>query len=191
MTGSCRHAASEPRGRSHPIALRGLGRSAVAGALALAALAACGQSVQTTQATGVAAVLRAAPTALPILDPAAFHQLLEHLRGKPVVVNIWASWCGPCVTEAPVLAREARAFAGRVQFLGVDVLDQRGPAEAFIRRFGWTYPSVFDPTAAIRNDLGFVGQPVTALYDSTGERVFVWSGPLEAGVLGKELASVT
>src|SRR5438094_202055 len=61
-------------------------------------------------------------TALPQLDPARFRQLLAQLRGKPVVVNIWASWCGPCIAEAPDLAAAAREFQGRVQFLGVDVL---------------------------------------------------------------------
>ncbi len=135
-------------------------------------------------------LLPSSPTALPQFDPGRFHQLLTHLRGKPVVINIWASWCGPCIAEAPGLARMARDYRGRVQFLGVDVLDQRGAAQAFIRKYGWTYPSVFDPTGAIRNDLGFVGQPVTVVLDSAGKRVFTWSGALSESQLRKELNEV-
>jgi len=84
----------------------------------------------------------------------------------------------------------ARDFRGRVQFVGVDVLDQRGAAQAFIRKYGWIYPSVFDPTGAIRNDLGFVGQPVTVVLDSSGKRVFTWSGALSESRLRKELNAV-
>src|SRR5437870_2898562 len=68
-------------------------------------------------------LLPASPTALPDFDPATFRQLLVELRGKPVVVNIWGSWCGPCIAEAPDLARISAAFRGRVQFVGVDISD--------------------------------------------------------------------
>jgi len=98
------------------------------------------------------------------------------LRGKPVVVNIWASWCGPCTAEAPGLAREARRLQGKVQFLGVDIIDHLPPARAFIRKYGWPYPSVFDPKGAIRDDLGFIGQPITVVYDASGKQVFTQSG---------------
>jgi thiol-disulfide isomerase/thioredoxin len=135
-------------------------------------------------------LLPSSPTALPEFDPARFQELLSQLRGKPVVVNIWASWCGPCIVEAPGLARAARDYQGRVQFLGVDVLDQRAAAQAFIRKYGWTYPSVFDPTGAIRNDLGFVGQPVTVVFDSSGKRVFTGSGAVSESQLRKELNKV-
>jgi len=107
-----------------------------------------------------------------------------------VVVNIWASWCGPCIVEAPHLAAAARESAGRAQFLGVDVLDQRAPARDFIRKYQWSYPSVFDPTAAIRDDLGFVGQPVTMVLDASGNRVFSQSGPITLEILRKELTSL-
>jgi len=139
-------------------------------------------------AAGIAPAIQ--PNRAPQFDPGRFHQLLAQLRGKPVVVNVWASWCGPCIVEAPGLARMARDFRGRVQFVGVDVLDQRGAAQAFIRKYGWIYPSVFDPPGAIRNDLGFVGQPVTVVLDSSGKRVFTWSGALSESRLRKELNEV-
>jgi len=95
-----------------------------------------------------------------------------------VVVNIWASWCGPCIEEAPGLARVARASQGEVQFLGVDIIDHLSPARAFIRRYGWPYPSVFDPMGAIRDHLGFIGQPVTVVYDASGRQVLTHSGAI-------------
>jgi cytochrome c biogenesis protein CcmG, thiol:disulfide interchange protein DsbE len=127
------------------------------------------------------------PTALPTFTAAQFKQLLSTLKGKPVVVNIWASWCGPCNAEAPGLAAEARRFQGQAQFLGVDIADQRAPATAFIRKYGWSYPSVFDPTGAIRDDLGFVGQPITVLYDASGKQSSSWSGPVPEEALREEL----
>jgi thiol-disulfide isomerase/thioredoxin len=106
------------------------------------------------------------------------------------VVNIWASWCGPCTAEAPGLAKVAREFQGRVQFLGVDILDHLSPARAFVRKYGWPYPSVFDPTGAIRDDLGLVGQPITIVYDASGEQAFSWSGAVEEEALRATLNDV-
>jgi len=160
------------------------------GAVAFALAAGACSSPASPPSPPGGSLLPSTPTALPQFDPGRFHQLLAQLRGKPVLINIWASWCGPCIAEAPGLARMARDYRGRVQFVGVDVLDQRGAAGAFIRKYGWIYPSVFDPTGAIRNDLGFVGQPVTVVLDSSGERVFTWSGALSESRLRKELNEV-
>jgi len=127
------------------------------------------------------------PAALPDFDPIRFQQLLGQLRGRPVVVNVWASWCGPCVAEAPILSRAATDYGGRVQFLGVDVLDQRTAARAFIRKYEWPFPSVFDRDGAIRDDLGLIGQPHTLVIDATGTIVFTWSGAITESRLKEEL----
>ncbi|CAN5281751.1 hypothetical protein BH20ACT24_BH20ACT24_11210 [soil metagenome] len=140
--------------------------------------------------TNSASLLPATPVELPEFDLARFELLLEELKGTPVLVNVWASWCGPCRVEAPVLASAARDFEGRVQFLGVDIQDQLAPARAFIEEFAWPYPSVFDPPGAIRDGLGFVGQPVTVLYDRRGEQVFVHSGAITSAVLREQLSQV-
>ncbi len=128
--------------------------------------------------------------ALPQLDYGQFQALLGQLEGTPVVVNVWASWCGPCRKEAPHLAAAARRFGTRVQFLGIDIQDQRPPAQEFIRDFGWPYPSVFDPTSEIQHGLGLVGQPVTLFFDRTGRRVRAYSGPVPAAVLAQVIAQL-
>ena len=110
---------------------------------------------------------------LPELSAASFRDLLGQLRGTPVVVNFWASWCGPCREEGPDLADAAREFGDRVQFLGVDIADDRANAQLFIRQFNWPYPSVFDPSEAIKSSFGFLGQPVTLFLDRDGEIVTI------------------
>lgn len=125
--------------------------------------------------------------ALPDFDPARFDALLGQLRGTPVVVNIWGSWCGPCRSEAPLLARAHAEHGREVQFLGVDILDSRPSARGFIAEFGWRFPSVFDPAGAIRDALGFLGQPATVFYDRRGEPVLTWQGPLDERTLERGL----
>jgi thiol-disulfide isomerase/thioredoxin len=169
---------------------RALGLVAVA-ALAIALVSsACTDAPEPNPSPTKGVTLPPSPTALPEFTPAQFRALLRQLKGKPVVVNIWASWCGPCTAEAPGLAREARALQGKAQFLGVDIVDHIPPARAFIRKYGWTYPSVFDPTGAIRDDLGFIGQPITVVFDAAGNQAFTWSGAIPEEVLRKAVDDV-
>lgn len=148
-------------------------------------------------ATGCGSTAPAAPARLPT-DPQAlpeftladYRRVLDELRGTPVVVNIWASWCGPCRREAPLLASAHDAYGDRVRFLGVDILDERDSARAFMREYGWTYPSVYDPAGAIRDGLGLLGQPVTLFYDASGALVDTWSGSLSQEVLDDDLAAI-
>jgi cytochrome c biogenesis protein CcmG/thiol:disulfide interchange protein DsbE len=166
---------------------------AVAALLAVGGAACTGGDnpvVATTPPSSAGSLLPSSPDALPSFDPPTFDRLLAQLRGKPVVVNVWGSWCGPCIAEAPVLSRLARQTRGRVQFVGVDIIDQRAPAVAFIHRYGWIYPSVFDPSGDIRDALGLVGQPATVLFDASGKRVWQWSGPVDEEVLRTELRTV-
>ena len=124
------------------------------------------------------ASLPSTPTALPTVTNDQFRSILAGLRGTVVVVNIWASWCGPCVAEAPGLAQLSTRYAGKVQFVGVDIEDQPAPARAFIQRFGWTYPSVADPQREIQRGYGLLGQPDTIVYDAAGRETWRRSGPV-------------
>jgi cytochrome c biogenesis protein CcmG, thiol:disulfide interchange protein DsbE len=127
---------------------------------------------------------------LPVTDVPRFHSLLQTLRGTPVVVNAWASWCAPCQAEAPLLRAAAKARPD-VQFLGIDILDSREGAETFIADQAIPYPSVFDPPGAIRTDLGGIGQPVTFFYDARGRQVAVVDGELSRSALDRHLAEIS
>jgi thiol-disulfide isomerase/thioredoxin len=139
---------------------------------------------------GRGAVLPSDPMALPEYDLALYRDLIAQLRGNPVVVNFWGSWCPPCRDEAPHLRRASEEFDGRAQFLGVDMLDNRAAAREFIREFDWRYPSVFDPDGEIRNGLGYVGQPVTLIYDQRGEVAFDIVGAVDLELLRTEIRKV-
>src|SRR6266540_1886203 len=69
---------------------------------------------------------------------------LASIAGRPVVLNVWASWCGGCIHEAPTLRSFTRAYP-RVAVLGINTLDSKTQAQAFARRFGLGFPSIFDP----------------------------------------------
>lgn len=96
---------------------------------------------------------------------------LGDLRGRPVVLNFWASWCEPCKQEAPDFARVARAFSGRVAFLGVDILDGREDALAFVEDYGIPYPSVRDASGTVAEDFEVNGVPETIFIDAEGRVV--------------------
>jgi thiol-disulfide isomerase/thioredoxin len=159
--------------------------------LALVACA-CGPEVRRVETYGPdgASALPSSPTALPEHDFETYTALLEDLRGTPVVVNVWASWCGPCREEAPALAAASTQYGDRVQFLGLDVLDAKPDARAFIEESGWSYPSLYDQTGAIRDHLGLLGQPVTIFYDSEGNVVQTHVGAIEPDELTRQLEAL-
>jgi cytochrome c biogenesis protein CcmG/thiol:disulfide interchange protein DsbE len=127
---------------------------------------------------------------LPAMDPDTFERLLAQLEGTPVLVNFWGSWCPPCREEMPRLVAAHHEFGDRVQFLGVDIVDSRAEAEAFMDEFEMTFPSVFDPPDAIKTDLGHFGQPVTAFYRADGSLSFAWTGPIGENALHQQLEKI-
>lgn len=102
---------------------------------------------------------------------------LAALKGHPVVVNVWASWCGPCNEEAPTLQRVSLDRGRDVAFLGVDLKDSRSGARRFLRRYPSTYPSYEDPDGEIYNAYKLLGAPTTIFYTPSGEKAFVHQGP--------------
>jgi cytochrome c biogenesis protein CcmG, thiol:disulfide interchange protein DsbE len=108
----------------------------------------------------------------------AFHKKIEQERGKPIVVNKWASWCGPCRLEFPLFRKEAEKRKGKVVFIGVNSQDNRGDAEAFLEEEPVPYKHFEDPKLEIAAAFnGVQAFPTTAFYDSKGKLAFVHQGP--------------
>jgi cytochrome c biogenesis protein CcmG, thiol:disulfide interchange protein DsbE len=109
--------------------------------------------------------------------PTAFKSRLAGLRGYPVVVNKWASWCGPCQTEFPAFQRAAVAYGRRVAFVGLDGKDNNPAAAAFLKRFPVTYPSYVDPSEDIARTIeAATYYPQTVYFDKHGNFVYDHAG---------------
>jgi thiol-disulfide isomerase/thioredoxin len=102
---------------------------------------------------------------------------LTGLTGRPALVNVWASWCGPCQKEVPALQSVYAAAHGRLRVLGVDIEDSDGSALDFAAHAAMHYPSVVDRQGDVLRRLGFNGPPVTVFLDAAGHVVHKQSGP--------------
>jgi cytochrome c biogenesis protein CcmG, thiol:disulfide interchange protein DsbE len=107
----------------------------------------------------------------------AFQQRLRRLRGHPVVVNQWASWCEPCRFEIPFFHSLTAKYRKQVGFIGLDMQDERGAAEDFLRQLPSGFPSIFDPDASVTASLGG-GQasPTTFFLDENAKVVNIKIG---------------
>jgi cytochrome c biogenesis protein CcmG, thiol:disulfide interchange protein DsbE len=107
----------------------------------------------------------------------AFEARLAALRGTPVVVNKWASWCGPCRLEFPFFQSLAAKRGGEIAFLGIDSEDSEDAARTFLEQLPLPYPSYLDPdsqiAAVIKAARAF---PATAFYDRAGKLVYTRQG---------------
>jgi cytochrome c biogenesis protein CcmG/thiol:disulfide interchange protein DsbE len=119
----------------------------------------------------------------------AFLAQVRKLKGTPIVVNQWASWCGPCRFEFPFFKEMAEKYEGRVAFLGVDSNDSRSDAEEFLRENPVPYPSYFDPDVKIAREFkGGIAWPTTAFFDRSGMVVATHAGAYaNAGKLEEDI----
>jgi peroxiredoxin len=161
-----------PRGRW--VAVAGL----VVAVLVVAELASGGGS----QDTG-----RAAPQlpAKALRGPATS---LAQLRGKPALIDFFASWCDPCAEEAPTLRKLSATVAGKATVVAVDWDDASGPARAFVREHGWTFPVLADTTGTVGESYGVAtGLPTSFVLDPQGRIVATFRGPQSVATLRRAL----
>jgi len=183
-----------------------LSRRALLAVAAAAALAGCSASEVDQTSPGREYEFTGATPAGTVVDPAArapaprfAGELLDgtrfdsaELAGNIAVINFWGSWCAPCRLETPELQEVHAALADRgVQFLGVDVKDQRQLAVAFVQDIGATYPSLFDPSGEVA--LAFRGFPAnvvpsTIVLDRRGRVAAVYTGAIRGADLRTALA---
>lgn len=138
----------------------------------------------------VAAALAGSPPVLAALhaqanrlisgDPRAFQARLKQLRGYPIVINKWASWCGPCQSEFPAYQRASIAYGKQVAFIGIDGKDPGSGGADFLRRFPVSYPSYLDPQENIARGIqAAIYYPQTVYIDRAGAEVYDHAGPYE------------
>jgi len=112
---------------------------------------------------------------------------LEQLRGHPVVLNFWATWCVPCLQEHPALSEASHSFP-EVQFLGVVYEDDAARATSFVQERPSGYPSLLDPDGRTAIAYGVFGVPETFFIDGSGRIVEKFVGPLEPASIAALIA---
>jgi cytochrome c biogenesis protein CcmG/thiol:disulfide interchange protein DsbE len=108
---------------------------------------------------------------------------LQQLRGRPVVINFWATWCGPCWEEHPTLVQNARILGSNVQFVGVVFNDTEDKIQTFLRERGSAYPTVLDEKGKTAIAYGVGGVPETFFINRQGTIVAKYSGPMNSEIL--------
>jgi cytochrome c biogenesis protein CcmG/thiol:disulfide interchange protein DsbE len=115
---------------------------------------------------------------------------LARYRGKPVVLNFWATWCHPCWDEHPVLTENAQVMGDRVQFVGVVFQDDEKKIVDFLQQRGWAYPTLVDDRGKTAIAYGIGGVPETFFLDKHGRIVEKFVGPMTTESLQANLRKV-
>jgi cytochrome c biogenesis protein CcmG/thiol:disulfide interchange protein DsbE len=122
--------------------------------------------------------------------PQTLRDEIAAARGRPVVVNFWASWCIPCIAEIPRFVAAAEKYRDEIVFIGVDVQDVSADAKAFARQHGVPFPSIADSSGNIRRSERVLGLPTTHFYDANGKLAFAHSGEIQSDELERKLQDV-
>lgn len=119
---------------------------------------------------------------LPATSSSEFEVHLADL-GRPAVVNVWASWCLPCRSEAPLLDQASEKYGEQIEFIGLAVQDNQTDASGFLDEFGLEFDHFFDRDREVVNHYGGIGTPVTFFFAPNGELVKAHSGILDERTL--------
>ena len=119
--------------------------------------------------------------------PATLQSLLAAAKGRASLVIFWASWCEPCVREAPAVERFAESSVGRGRIVGVDWSDALSGARGFIRHYGWTFSNLRDSEGTVGNSYGMTGLPTTFVLDGQGHIRALLRGPQDERTLSSAL----
>ncbi|GAA3615573.1 hypothetical protein GCM10022223_34780 [Kineosporia mesophila] len=145
--------------------------TAAAGALVLAVAGCSGSSNSSDTVQIIPVADRKSPIEMSGTTVDGDKLNIATLRGKPLVMNVWGSWCGPCRTEAPALEDSYQALEDSTSFVGIAFRDTRTGAKTHEKEFGITYPSLFDEGDLLLNLNGAVTSqtiPVTLILDAKG-----------------------
>lgn len=170
--------AAERRRRSFPEAIRVTASTPAQWAVVMLLAAACTARTATACEGRVFLEGKRAPAAVGESLTSQGRLDLDRMKGRPVVVNFWGSWCAPCRGESPVLAQAWGELSPTVGFLGVDIRDERAPALAFVEEFGLSYPHIYDREATIAAAWGVVSPPATFVVSAEGQLVGRFVGVL-------------
>jgi cytochrome c biogenesis protein CcmG/thiol:disulfide interchange protein DsbE len=106
---------------------------------------------------------------------------------RPVVINVWASWCIPCRSEAPLLERAFNQFGDQIRFIGVNVADTQSGAQEFIAEFGISFENLFDAPRSVPAALGGTGVPQTYFFAPGGGLVHYQPGVIDERMLALQI----
>jgi cytochrome c biogenesis protein CcmG, thiol:disulfide interchange protein DsbE len=136
-----------------------------------------------------AGVGRVAPDfALQALDGSTFR--LSEQRGKPVVLNFWATWCGPCQNELPAIQKAAEHFGDDVVFAGVDQGEKSEVVQSFADKLGLTFTIPMDTDGTIGYNYGVQGLPTTFFIDRNGVVQSLWMGEMNSVTLAENIGRI-
>lgn len=112
--------------------------------------------------------------------------ILEHST-QPIVINVWASWCIPCRSEAPLIERAHHKFGDDIRFIGINVADTQDGARQFITEFGLSFENLFDAARTVPAALGGSGVPLTFFFAPGGELVHYQPGVIDERTLALQI----
>lgn len=117
---------------------------------------------------------------------------LSDFRGKTLLVNFWASWCHPCREEAPELERAYMSLSGnQVEFIGINIMDDRKNAEEYVKSFGGSFVNIYDPENRVHLEYGVGGVPETFFVNPEGIITGKHRGPLTEKMIMSYMENAT